>query len=215
MAVGGAYNGVAGGVYTTTNAGDSWTPNNVSSNVPSDFLLSVACSADGATLVAAVDGGGIYISTNCGAVWTQTSAPAEAWKHVACSADGTKLAAGGPVWFAGSRDSGASWDGGFDDDCNSIAMSADGNELIVGNAFVPTVSVSRLQGSPFLNITTAAEKALVSWIVPSSPFALQQTSDLSSSKWTDVPMEPTLTNYLYQVIVPPSAGNAFFRLVSR
>jgi hypothetical protein len=73
----------------------NWTQ----TGAPSQPWLSVATSADGSKLAAAVGvipaTGFIYTSTNSGGSWTQTSAPSESWQQIASSADGTKLVAVG------------------------------------------------------------------------------------------------------------------------
>ena len=67
-----------------------WTP----TGAPETNWSSVACSADGSKLVAAVFGGLIYTSTNSGSTWVAASAPTNFWWSVASSADGTRLFAG-------------------------------------------------------------------------------------------------------------------------
>ena len=63
--------------------------------------------------------------------WTQTSAPGEAWTSIACSADGSKLAAvsGGGIYT--STNSGANWiqTSAPTEAWHSIASSADGMKL--------------------------------------------------------------------------------------
>jgi photosystem II stability/assembly factor-like uncharacterized protein len=66
-----------------------WTP----LTSPSANWQSIASSADGIKLVAAVIEGPIYTSTNSGITWTLTSAPTNRWSGVASSADGTRLVA--------------------------------------------------------------------------------------------------------------------------
>jgi hypothetical protein len=92
---------------------------------------SVASSADGAKLVATVNGGQIYTSTDSGATWTARDAN-RTWWSVASSADGAKLVAmvynsqiytssdSGATWTA--RDVGRNW--------FSVASSADGTRLV-------------------------------------------------------------------------------------
>jgi len=88
-----------GGIYTSTNAGSTWSV----SSAPSEIWVSIAASADGTELAAVANGGGIYTSTNAGSTWTATSAPGEGWSSIASSADGAKLAAvvyGGGIYTA-------------------------------------------------------------------------------------------------------------------
>jgi hypothetical protein len=100
---------------------------------------SLNLSADGSELVALLKNQ-IYISTNLGASWVSTNG-GKLWRAVACSADGTKLAA-----FAGafesltpgtftSTNAGGSWTLVNSLPGNAIASSADGTKLaaISGN----------------------------------------------------------------------------------
>jgi len=55
---------------------------------------SIATSADGTKLAAAVQGGYIYTSIDSGVTWTpSTAGGSQQWQSIASSADGTKLAA--------------------------------------------------------------------------------------------------------------------------
>src|SRR5258706_8592199 len=95
--------------------GQTWTQ----TGAPSNTWSSIACSADGAKLVAVVGSGRsyspqlgpIYVSTNFGSTWTKTSAPTQDWATVASSADGTKLIAGGvlPGAICTSTNGGTTW----------------------------------------------------------------------------------------------------------
>ena len=96
---------------------------------------SVASSADGTKLIAAVNPGFLYTSSDAGITWTQRGVSV-AWSAVAASADGTKLVAavyGGQI--ATSTDSGMTWSSlhgpsGF---WGSIASSANGVKLALAN----------------------------------------------------------------------------------
>jgi photosystem II stability/assembly factor-like uncharacterized protein len=73
----------------------TWTPRDSNRD-----WQSVASSADGTKLVAAVTGGQIYTSTDSGANWTPLESNRN-WRSVASSADGTKLVAlerAGPIY---------------------------------------------------------------------------------------------------------------------
>ena len=88
-------NHIYGCVYTSTNFGMTWTPN----NVPDAQWQSVAASADGTKLVAvAVEPFGLICSsTNSGATWISNAVPSESWHSVASSADGNQLVVAGMV----------------------------------------------------------------------------------------------------------------------
>jgi hypothetical protein len=116
-------------IYTSSDAGMSWTQ----STTPSDDWVSVAASADGSHLVAAsrtyslgtnLLGGFIYRSANSGATWSKTAAPRADWSLVASSADGAKLFALGDAELYSSTDSGASW--------NLVPMPSDGFATLPG-----------------------------------------------------------------------------------
>ena len=96
----------------------------------------IASSADGSSLVAAVDDDLIYTSTDAGLSWTPRNALFRRWRAVASSADGVKLVAvvgglrnsgliytstdSGLTWTP--RESARSW--------QSVASSADGTKLV-------------------------------------------------------------------------------------
>ena len=72
----------------------------------------------------------IYASINAGKTWTQTRAPDEYWEAVACSPDGTKLAAtDGTDGVYTSDNSGVSWTHSTGPNAGSIASSDDGTNL--------------------------------------------------------------------------------------
>jgi alpha-D-ribose 1-methylphosphonate 5-triphosphate synthase subunit PhnH len=93
----------------------------------------------------------------------------------------------------------------------SVAMSADGSKL---------VAVSRPGGiytlqttpAPQLNLATSSSNLALSWIIPSTNFVLQQSSDLTS--WADVTNTPVLnlTNLQNEVILSPTSSSGFYRL---
>ncbi len=199
------------GICTSTNAGATWTSN----NMPNAWT-SVAASANGVNLVGATsDGNGVghvYTSANSGVTWTQTSAPSRYWSSVASSADGRKLtAAGGDTLFV-STDAGATWTQttgiGY-----AVASSADGNKLaaVVAGGGIYT---SQTTPTPTMSLTPWGSNALLSWTIPSLDFTLQQNSDLTTTNWTDVTTPPVLnlTNLQNQVLLSPSSGNTFYRL---
>lgn len=107
-------------------------------SAPSTNWVSVASSADGSKLAAAVYRGGIYTSTNSGIDWTQTGAPANNyWASIASSADGIKLvAASSGIYTSGiwiSTNSGNTWaqTSMASNEWTSVASSADGSKLVV------------------------------------------------------------------------------------
>jgi hypothetical protein len=74
------------------------------------------------------------------------------------------------------------------------------------------IYMSQTTPAPMLNLSASANDAAISWLIPSLDFTLQQSPDLSS--WTAVTNPPVLnlTNLQNQIVLPPPAGNSFFRL---
>lgn len=105
---------------------DPWVPRDSSRE-----WYSLASSADGNKLVAAVSGGQLYISTDSGESWNPKDS-ARVWMSVASSADGTKLVAvvyGGQIYT--STDSGLTWTPRETDrNWSAVASSADGTKLV-------------------------------------------------------------------------------------
>jgi hypothetical protein len=78
-------------VYTSSDAGSTWTKQ----QGPDLQWISVASSADGSKLVAAVFDGQVYTSVDSGVSWTAraVSGSTQLWVSVASSADGSTLVA--------------------------------------------------------------------------------------------------------------------------
>jgi hypothetical protein len=95
-------------------------------------------------LVAANTYGSIYVSKNSGASWTPASLPypIKGW-YVACSSDGTKMAAAGSGFICTSTNSGTTWvqqNGSAQGAWSGITSSADGKTLAAA-----TVSMKLIQ----------------------------------------------------------------------
>jgi hypothetical protein len=97
----------------------------------------------------------------------------------------------------------AAWEG--------AACSADGASLI---ALANGIYLSKSISAPSLNINPAGSNLLVSWLVPSANFVLQQNPDLVATHWTDVMISPALNLIALQneVSVPLTGSNIFYRL---
>ncbi len=75
-------------------------------------------------------------------------------------------------------------------------MSADGSRLtavflngLVG-LFSPGLVAQQMALAPVIDIGVSAGNLVLSWVVPSAHFALQQSSDTGATNWTDVPGAP-------------------------
>jgi hypothetical protein len=203
-------------ICLSTNSGNSWIQTNYLG------VTSIACSADGTRLVAG--GRSIFISTNSGITWMQTSAPATNWISVASSADGSRLVAvaggsrliqnpvfNGPIYT--STNSGVTW---ISNNVpvqywNSVASSADGGKLaavVHGGG----IWVWQATPAPEMNITPTNGNLTLSWVVPSTNFVMQQSSNLSD--WTDMMDAPVLnlTNLENEVVLLPTNDSGFYRL---
>ena len=226
-------------IYTSTDFGVTWITN-AAPKIPNTTVaqknwVSIASSADGNKLIAAGGGpngsssGYIFISTNSGAAWILTATnilpsglSPHPWLHVASSADGSKLAAvsdgNGPLGGVFiSTNSGATWTNAVKTmlplTWNAVALSADGAKLVatVGYPSAGPIYISQTTPAPVLNLSAPGN--VISWIIPSLDFTLQQSPDLLN--WTDVTNPPVLnlTNLQNQVTLPSSDGNRFFRLM--
>jgi len=217
-------------IFISTNSGTSWTAN----EVPSESWEGVAVSPDG-TKMAIVSWGGsdpaeVYVSTNCGTSWRNANAPGSnngLWHSIAMSADGTKLVIlaknppspnpyictspdFGSTWITNSVPQGAWYDcASSADGCRLAAVALDGPYP----TFYP-VYVCSSAPIPKLELSPAGANFTLSWIVPSTNFVLQQSSDLTTTNWVTVTNAPilNLANLHNEVTLPASVTSTFFRL---
>lgn len=212
-------------LYTSTNAGANW----ISNNVPPLVWGRVACSADGSKLVAGVGLGNLgplYTSTDSGVAWIQqTNVSIEWWRSIASSADGNTFAAVVSEWVIPfstatgliytSTNSGVTWTSNNAPNVNwsCIASSADGSKL-AASIYGGGIWTSRTTPAPSLNITPTNNNLELSWIIPSTHFVLEQSSDLTT--WVDLTNAPTLNlaNLQNQVMLLPSNTSGVYRLAT-
>jgi photosystem II stability/assembly factor-like uncharacterized protein len=223
-------------LWVSTNSGATFQ---VERSIDVGWWISVACSSDGNTVVAAHSTGLLLTSKDGGGSWRRNAVSVTgaefAW-GVACSADGRRMAV---QWVVGagqissgsiyvSTDSGVSWIqaplpaiGSQSVFWNCFCVSADGCRL----AGAPVPSMFSLGGvftlqttpSPALTVAHPGGNLVLTWVVPSASFALEHSSDIGAANWTDVPGAPVL-NYSTlreEVTVPSSGRRMFYRLVSR
>ena len=140
---------------------------------------------------------------------------------IALSAKGTRLVAAATAYLGASiytsTNYGVSWNPTDAPITNwhGVASSADGNKLVAVVGYPGGgIYIWQTTPSPKLIITPAGNGLLISWIVPSMPFVLQENADLNTADWIDVTTQPTLnlTNLHHEVSVPLSISNRFFRL---
>ena len=190
---------------------------------------SVASSADGTILLNSSGYGGpgpIWLSSNAGISWSQITNPPITGTAVACSAEGKRLLSATGGYTSGtifaSGDSGVTW---LQSDApttnwSSVVTSADGNKMFAAAQGWPSgalVYTAQSVPAPCLSISPAGPTRVVSWLVPSMDFVLQQTSSLEAPAWTEVDIVPTLnfTNLHYEITIPATSDSAFYRLASK
>lgn len=202
-----------GGLCASTNSGSTWT--DISGITTA---LSVAISANGNTLASVgnrlVGSWLVFTSTNFGITWAPFYPPTGNARHVAVSADGTRLAAvfddggiytstnSGSTWTS-NKVAGVSW--------YSAASSADGNILIAVEQH-GGIWTCRTTPSPKLSLAPSSASFTLAWTVPSTNFVMQQSSDLQN--WADMTNQPVLnfTNLQNEAVLPPPVGDVFYRL---
>lgn len=214
-AAGGIEGNTSGPLYTSTDAGLSWTSN----NLPAAHWHDVASSATGEILAAAVGGytsGALFVSTNGGASWYSAAVPSTNWQAITLSADGTTFA-GVLRGFNGvmvSTNLGLNWRQYVlpETDYPSVAASADGATLLIA----ANANIYRLQltPAPRLQLNRSGGQTFLSWTIPSLPFHLQQTSSLSSGQWRDMTNPAVLDaeEVQYRVGTALSVPFGFYRL---
>ena len=202
----------------TTNWGQSFTRIYPQAIAP---WTAVACSSRGAKMLAASCAGfGLWSSTDHGTTWLQTPAPLFNCSSVAMSAEGEVIiAAEGPNLPGGvytSTDFGATWISNSVPlaSWSCVASSADGNKLLAaingGGIYILNSTAH-----PILNIANAGRNIILSWVVPSTPCALEESADLNS--WSPLLVDPILNSasLRYEANVVAAGNRKFFRLISQ
>jgi hypothetical protein len=196
-------------IFLSTNSGATWVRGNLSAPPGT----SVCVSSDGKWV--GVAGTNTFISSDGGSHWiTNKFGPAT----IACSADGTNWIIGGPQVYT-STDGGITWITNLSSLSTDyrVAASADFCELVAVTSTGKEIWAGRATPSPQLNIKRQNSAIGLSWLLPSTNFVLQQSSDIAAISWTAVTNNPTLnfTNLQQQVSVPETTTNTFFRLMAQ
>lgn len=235
---GGFFPANAGGIFTSTDSGTTWTSNSISADFPvgdPPNWTSVASSANGATLLGmrtlsyynSSNVPRVFTSTNFGDTWTSKDLPTGGSGFVALSADGSRLLASkGHIYI--STNAGVTWmqntipgqQYGWGYGC--VASSADGNKLFLAlgaddfgqpNSIYTYYSPPR----PQLYLMPSENNLTLSWMVPSTNFVVQQRLDLSTGNWVTLTDAPRCnpTNLHNQINFSPSNSSGFFRLMTQ
>jgi len=209
-------------VSYSTNFGTSWM---LMTNAPPSYALIspsqvIASSADGNRLVMSVAPESdapslIYTSADSGNTWNLAPLLSSDWGWVASSADGKTLMASGSGFGAScplciSTNSGASWTINTSENWAGVACSADGGAMVaVGGAIYRSQSI----WPPLMSAAPCGNSLFVSWLIPSTNFVLEESGDLNN--WSTVTNEPVLNmaNLQEQVLLSPTNGAGFYRLV--
>ncbi len=211
-------------IHLSTNFGATW----LMTNAPTGGAISIARSTDCSRLLLAASCQ-LYTSTNLGASWTLLLANGPCWSSAASSSDGTRLIAaashsyldgnytGGPIFR--STNSGTTWVPADAPTTNwtAVSSSADGGRFVAGVGGASgsgLIYTSQSAQSPTLSLARFGNNLVISWIVPSVNFVLQENSDMSTANWTGVATSPALnfTNLQYEVTVAGTNASRFYRL---
>ncbi|HTV43436.1 MAG TPA: WD40 repeat domain-containing protein [Candidatus Sulfotelmatobacter sp.] len=204
-----------GGIYVSTNLGSLWT----ATSAPTNDWIGIAASSDG-TKLAAASTEGIYVSANSGSTWSLIGAPHIEWEAIASSWDGSRLAAGSsdPPGVYLSMDSGNTWinSGAPEADFVSIASSSDGTKLAAcDDGSIYTYGFSA-PPSTSLTAKLSGGYPVLSWSTTNAGnFVLQESTNLTSTNWLNVPWPVTTNGSSYQVTDLPATGQKFYRLIAQ
>jgi hypothetical protein len=219
--------------FRSTNSGMTWAIDTNAPPIYSFFSPSqfIASSADGNKLVLAETASGfgippqVYVSTDFGDTWNSTLMLSNDPVFVASSADGNTIVVvpagidqSSPICL--STNGGSTWTTNSPvERWGAAAYSADGGKLTIA-AYADTayefnsgpIYTSRSIRPPLANITRANSNVIVSWVVPSTNFVLQQSPNLSM--WKSVTNDPALNlnNLQNEVILPSTNSKSFYRL---
>jgi hypothetical protein len=219
LVVAGFYRSLAWSRFiVSTDSGTTWVEGSTGSFQP---WTAIAVSADGGKLAAATEDGLVATSIDLGRTWAPTAAPALAWSSLAVSADARTLLAVAAGSIYTSTDCGVTWLSNSAPVTNWVcaACSADGSKMFVANCdyvsypYAPGM-IYTLQSTPapLMTIADSGNALLISWIVPSRDFGLEESLDLSN--WSGVAATPSLnyTNLHYEVSLRALTSPRFYRL---
>jgi photosystem II stability/assembly factor-like uncharacterized protein len=227
IAVGYHYRLAPGRIFASTNRGVTWfSPTAGDGWGGGDSPSFATCSSDGTKLAVAALGS-IGTSTNGGINWEEDlflGGTPPYLTGMAASADGTKLLAVANFTYSdysgmylSSTNAGIDWNQvpALKTNWNGVACSADGCKAV---AVVMQGGIYTLQtkAHPVLELGISGNELVLVWIIPSMPFMLQQSYDLTGT-WSNVSVTPSLNfgKLQYQVRLPRPFTTMYYRLVSR
>lgn len=94
-----------------------------------------------------------------------------------------------------------------------VAGRITGGEFAVEAGFWSVIRLVQTEGAPVLAIQrTATNTVVLSWSKTEVPWKVEEVPDASAAQWTGVGAEPQLVGDRYQLVIPLTEGNRFFRL---
>ncbi len=196
---------LTGGFFASANSGTAWSSNTVAP------FSSLAMSADG-NRFAGTSPIGLFYSVNAGATWApQLSGPAIT-NRIACSTNGIVLFGLGRTNIYSSFNGGTTWTTNTAPRTNwtAIAVSKDGLRAV---AAVSGGGIYILNPPPlFITNASAAVSLLWSTNYPLAVLGLFESTNLAPANWVVVPNIPVVSNVFYDVILPATNNQLFFRL---
>ena len=148
-----------GFIYTSTDAGDTWTE-----RASINTWSSITSSSDGVYLAATTFGGNIYTSDDSGETWTPRDSLRQ-WTTITSSPDGSRLAAatyaggGEPIYT--STDYGVTWTPQINSNSGCwgyLTSYNDGVGIVAGNC-TPGPVITSTDGGSTWNTTTSGDGA--------------------------------------------------------
>jgi hypothetical protein len=199
------------GVWISADAGVTWSQA-LASNV-----TTVASSVNGRKLLAA-GANKLYLSTDFGATWSSQDTANPDATSSASSADGTRLGLASYFGIYISTNSGLSWELSNQQALawDSVACSADGHRWWASRGGGGGLFSGTSPAAPVVQIGGKNANVALSWIVPSSPFVLQQRPFMDSGVWSEIAVTPSInpTTLCNEVSIPATDVGSFFRLAS-
>jgi hypothetical protein len=89
-----------------------------------------------------------------------------------------------------------------------------GEDQVKYNFGARILAVSSLASAPSLAIARSGNNVVITWPTATGNFRLESKANLSDPTWNNVAQTPAVNGSNYQVTLPASSGNTFFRLES-
>ena len=89
-----------------------------------------------------------------------------------------------------------------------------GGNYTIDGGFWGIIAAIQTPGSPLLRVVlSSTNTVIVAWPSPSSGFSLQQNAAVGTTNWSGVTNPVSVVGSENQVIIAPSLGNSFYRLI--